>query len=80
MGDGRGHAITQQQAVGVQNSVPASDETVLVEETTTTVEPTRAEQLRELANLRDGGILTEDEFAAQKSKLLGLKGPELPTG
>ena len=28
-------------------------------------------QLRELAQLRDDGILTEEEFAAQKAKLLG---------
>jgi hypothetical protein len=30
-----------------------------------------ADQLRKLADLRDAGILTEDEFAAQKAKLLG---------
>jgi hypothetical protein len=29
------------------------------------------DQLRKLADLRDAGILTEDEFAAQKAKLLG---------
>ena len=28
-------------------------------------------QLKSLAELRDQGILTEDEFAAQKAKLLG---------
>ena len=28
-------------------------------------------QLRELAQLRDDGILTEEEFAAQKAKILG---------
>ena len=28
-------------------------------------------QLRELAKLRDDGILTEEEFAAEKRKLLG---------
>ena len=28
-------------------------------------------QLKELASLRDQGILTEDEFAAQKAKILG---------
>ena len=28
-------------------------------------------QLRELAKLRDDGILTEDEFAAEKHKILG---------
>jgi hypothetical protein len=29
------------------------------------------EQLRRLGELRDAGILTEDEFAAQKAKILG---------
>jgi len=29
------------------------------------------DQLRSLAELRDQGILTEEEFAAQKAKLLG---------
>ena len=29
-------------------------------------------QLKQLAELRDAGILTEDEFAAKKAKLLGL--------
>ena len=29
------------------------------------------EQLKELGELRDKGVLTEDEFAAQKAKLLG---------
>jgi hypothetical protein len=29
------------------------------------------ERLRELGQLRDQGILTEEEFAAQKAKLLG---------
>jgi hypothetical protein len=28
------------------------------------------EQLKELAGLRDSGVLTEEEFAAQKAKLL----------
>jgi hypothetical protein len=31
-----------------------------------------ADQLRKLAELRDQGILTDDEFAVQKQKLLGL--------
>lgn len=30
-----------------------------------------AQQLRELAELRDQGVLTDDEFAAQKAKLFG---------
>jgi len=31
-----------------------------------------ADQLRKLAELRDAGVLTEEEFAAQKSRLLGV--------
>jgi hypothetical protein len=33
--------------------------------------PDLADQLRKLADLRDQGILTEDEFSAQKARLLG---------
>ncbi|HEU4979700.1 MAG TPA: SHOCT domain-containing protein [Solirubrobacterales bacterium] len=29
------------------------------------------QQLKELGELRDSGVLTEEEFAAQKAKLLG---------
>ena len=31
----------------------------------------RVEKLKELASLKDQGVLTEEEFAAQKAKLLG---------
>jgi len=34
-------------------------------------QPDAIEQLRELAKLRDDGILTEEEFAAEKHKILG---------
>jgi hypothetical protein len=30
-----------------------------------------ADELMKLAQLRDSGVLSEDEFAAQKAKLLG---------
>ena len=33
--------------------------------------PDPIEQLKELAALKDQGILTEEEFAAQKAKILG---------
>jgi hypothetical protein len=35
------------------------------------VSPDAIEQLKELAGLRDQGILSEEEFAAQKAKILG---------
>ena len=31
----------------------------------------KVDQLKELAGLRDAGILTEEEFSAQKAKILG---------
>ncbi len=37
----------------------------------TAMDPGVIEQLKQFAELRDQGILTEDEFAAQKAKLLG---------
>jgi transposase-like protein len=33
--------------------------------------PDPIEQLKELAQLKDQGVLTEEEFAAQKAKILG---------
>jgi hypothetical protein len=33
--------------------------------------PDPIEQLKELAQLREQGVLTDEEFAAQKAKLLG---------
>ena len=33
---------------------------------------TMIEQLRQLADLKEQGILTDEEFAAQKARLLGL--------
>lgn len=35
------------------------------------IEPSTIEQLKQLGQLRDQGVLTEEEFAAQKAKLLG---------
>jgi hypothetical protein len=34
-------------------------------------EPSMIDQLKELGELKEQGILTEEEFAAQKAKLLG---------
>jgi hypothetical protein len=33
--------------------------------------PDRVAQLKELASLRDSGVLTEQEFAAEKARILG---------
>ena len=41
--------------------------------TTPAVDPSNliADELAKLAKLRDSGVLTDDEFASQKAKLLG---------
>jgi hypothetical protein len=35
------------------------------------IEPDTVEQLKQLGQLREQGILTDEEFAAQKAKVLG---------
>jgi putative oligomerization/nucleic acid binding protein len=52
-----GYAEPPPQEQPMQEPMPQQDDTV--------------ERLRELASLRDDGILTEEEFAAEKRKLLG---------
>jgi urease alpha subunit len=37
-----------------------------------TSEPDAADQIRSLAQLRDDGLLSEEEFQAEKAQLLGL--------
>jgi hypothetical protein len=48
----------QQQAPAPAAPAPASEQSTI-------------EQLKELAALKDQGVLTEEEFAAQKAKILG---------
>ncbi len=52
------------QGVGQPPGVPATPDAAAAEDP--------MEKLEKLAALRDRGVLTEDEFAAQKAKLLGL--------
>jgi Short C-terminal domain len=47
-----------QEVAGAQAPAPAEDDT--------------AQQIRELAALKDQGLLTEDEFAAKKKQILGI--------
>jgi hypothetical protein len=35
------------------------------------ISPDAVEQLKQLASLKDQGILSEEEFAAEKAKILG---------
>jgi hypothetical protein len=46
----------QQEAAPAAPAAPAADP---------------VQQLKELGELRDNGVLTEEEFAAQKAKILG---------
>jgi hypothetical protein len=54
----RGRAGSGVPGVHGEQSIPAA------------AEPTLAERLRELADLHKDGILSDDEFAAAKAKLL----------
>lgn len=42
------------------------------------ISPSYIQELRELARLRDDGIISEEEFKAKKQKLLGLNGEPMP--
>jgi len=55
------HAGREEQATDAQDEGPPSEPA-----------PAPVEQIKELAELREQGILTEGEFAAEKKKLLGL--------
>jgi hypothetical protein len=56
--------VADQQALAAQQQVPAAP-------AAPEVDPQMA-QLQNLANLHAQGILTDDEFAAAKAKVLGL--------
>lgn len=47
-----------QQAMAAPGPAPASESDIIL-------------QLKQLAELKDQGILTDEEFAAQKAKILG---------
>ncbi len=55
-----------QQAPPAQPAAPAPAPAAPADDMTAKVE-----QLKQLAQLKDQGILTEEEFAAQKAKILG---------
>jgi hypothetical protein len=61
-----GHVAQRQNARDAQQ-VPAQPPP----EPTPAPEPDVVDQLKRFAELRDQGILSEEEFAAQKTKLLG---------
>jgi Short C-terminal domain len=58
----------ESQAYGYDTQPPPAPP---VQQMAAPVEEDPVTRLRELASLRDDGILTEEEFAAEKRKLLG---------
>jgi hypothetical protein len=52
---------------------PPADETAAPEAAAPeTAESAQIEQIKQLAALKDQGILTEEEFAASEAKILGI--------
>lgn len=71
--EARAHYQRQQTTQYHHGAVPITPQHVAapVASTPAASGPTLIEQLKDLASLRDAGVLTEDEFAAQKAKILG---------
>jgi hypothetical protein len=71
-GKAQEEAIQRQQSAAQQAAAPAAAAPEPVAPPAAGgLTPEAIAQLKELANLRDQGILTEEEFAAQKALLLG---------
>lgn len=75
------HAAAQQEAQAQQQAAQQAAAQVPVESSapdaagggsSAVISDEVVEQLKKLAELRDAGILTEEEFAAKKSQLLGI--------
>jgi Short C-terminal domain/Domain of unknwon function (DUF3824) len=58
-----------EQQMAAQNAYPSEPEPE-APQPAAAPQPNMIEQLKQLAELKDQGILTEEEFAAQKAKLL----------
>ena len=58
-----------QQSTGMhQDFAPAEEESAPAEETS----PSVNDQIQELADLKNKGVITEEEFKAKKKQLLGI--------
>jgi Short C-terminal domain len=70
-----GHVAAKQEAKYAQQAAPPAPPEQAApppEQAAPAAEPVDVvEQLKKFAELRDQGILTEEEFSAQKAKLLG---------
>jgi hypothetical protein len=71
--EARTKKTVERQSSYVHNMTPGAPYGAPVSPPTAAAPPQldMVDQLRRLGELRDAGILTEDEFAAQKAKLLG---------
>lgn len=65
-----GH-VANKQAAAAQQQAPAPEAAPPAAPAPVAAAPDPIEQLTQLAALRDSGALTEDEFEAQKAKILG---------
>ena len=69
-----GHAAgsrSGQQQAAQQAPPPAEPEYAEAPPAAAGPSPDTIEQLKQLGGLRDSGVLTEEEFAAEKAKILG---------
>jgi Short C-terminal domain len=70
-----GHVAHRQQARHAQQTAPAAPPASAAPAPAPSAEPPKVdvvEELKRFAELRDQGILTEEEFAAKKAQLLDL--------
>lgn len=68
-----GHVAARQQArLAQQGAVAPSPPPPEQPAASSALDPAVIDQLKRYAELRDQGILTEEEFSAQKAKLLGV--------
>jgi hypothetical protein len=63
--------MANKQAAAAQQQAPAPEAAPEAPPAPAAAAPDPIEQLTQLAALRDSGALTEEEFEAQKAKILG---------
>jgi len=61
----------QQKAVAQQQGLPSPEAAAAAAPAAASIDD-ELEELKKLAELKDQGILTEEEFAAKKAQILGL--------
>lgn len=64
-------AVAGRQAAKAASAAPAAEPAPSAAAPAAGLSPEAIEQLRQLAELKQQGILTDEEFAAQKARILG---------